>query len=320
MATVEAASLTKTPSRDRASLRKRIISGVLMSVIILAALIADLWFPPIYPFFGVVVLIIAIITSWELSKLLLLFPMPVRPWFCILGSVAIPLSVWVTAWGSPAYAAFVGSLNPNFRPPFAVFCSFAMIAFMLEAIFYTSPGKAMMVIAGHMFVFFYVGLLGSFVVLLHWFGSSAAEGTYILVMTIFTAKFCDIGAFFAGRKFGRHKMSPVLSPGKTIEGGIGGMLTSTVFATLAVLLGEWTGIMPEFPWYAGAIFGLVVGFAAMIGDLMESLIKRDCRAKDASDNVPGFGGVLDVVDSVFFSAPVAYLLLSIWKAHERGWF
>ena len=176
-----------------------------------------------------------------------------------------------------------------------------------------------MVIAGHLIVFFYVGILGSFVVLLHWFGSTAAEGTYILVMTIFTAKFCDIGAFFAGRRFGRHKMAPLLSPGKTIEGSIGGMLTSTIFAVLAVLLGELTGIMPGIPWYAGAIFGLVVGFAAMIGDLMESLIKRDCRAKDASDNVPGFGGVLDVIDSVFFSSPVAYLLLSIWKAVERGW-
>jgi phosphatidate cytidylyltransferase len=289
-----------------------------MSALILGSLIGDTWFAPYYPLFGLVSLAVAGVTSWELANLLCSYPMPIRRWLCVLGGVLIPMSVWLTALNLPGYTSFVGSPNPNFRPPAVAFCSFAMIAFLIEAVNYTKPGRAMLAIAGHLVVFFYVGILGSFLALLHWFGQTPAEGTYILVMTIFTAKFCDMGAFFTGRAVGRIKMAPLLSPAKTIEGSVGGIASSTLFGTLVALVGEATGVMTGVPWYAGATFGLVVGFTALIGDLMESLIKRDCHTKDASDNVPGFGGVLDVVDSVFFSAPVAYLLLSIWRAIGRG--
>jgi phosphatidate cytidylyltransferase len=288
-----------------------------MAVVLLGVIIADTWLAPYYPLFGLIALGVAVRTSWELAQLLRAFPMDIRPWFCVLGGVAIPMSVWATAIGSDIYIDLTGGPNPNFRPPAIVFCACAMLAFLLEAYSYRSPGKATLVIAGHLVVFFYVGILGSFVVLLRWFGKTPGEGTYILIMTIFTAKFCDIGAFFAGRAFGRHKMAPLLSPGKTVEGAIGGLLTATAFGTLALVVGQWCGWSAGLPWYAGAIFGLVVGWLAQIGDLMESLLKRDCRSKDAGDSIPGFGGVLDVVDSVFFSAPVAYLLLALGNAWMR---
>ncbi len=309
-------SLTPVKS-DRYGLRARVVSGVIMAVILLGITIVDTWFAPYYPLFAIISLGVAILTSWELAHLLKAFPIEIRPWFCILGSVAIPMSVWVTALGSETYIDLVGSDNPNFRPPAIVFCACAMLAFLIEAYSYKAPGKATLVIAGHLVVFFYVGILGSFVVLLRWFGQTPAEGTYILIMTVFTAKFCDIGAFFAGRNFGKHKMAPLLSPGKTVEGAIGGLLASTLFGMIAHLVGQWAGWAEGLPWYSGAIFGLVVGWAAQIGDLMESLLKRDCRSKDAGDSIPGFGGVLDVVDSVFFSAPVAYLLLAIGNAVLR---
>ena len=120
---------------------------------------------------------------------------------------------------------------------------------------------------------------------------------------IFVPKCCDIGTYFTGRYLGRHRMTPLLSPKKTWEGLAGGL----VAAMATALLVGWL-IVPLFRRGAGeaVLFGLVVGVAGVLGDLAESLIKRDCGAKDASQVVPGFGGVLDVVDSVLFAAPVAY--------------
>ena len=123
-----------------------------------------------------------------------------------------------------------------------------------------------------------------------------------VALAIFVPKMCDTGAYFTGRLLGRHKMAPVLSPKKTLEGAAGGLalavVTAIVIDQIAPVLAG--GLM------AAAGFGLTVGLAGLFGDLAESLIKRDCQAKDASAVMPGFGGVLDVVDSIVFAAPVAY--------------
>jgi phosphatidate cytidylyltransferase len=122
----------------------------------------------------------------------------------------------------------------------------------------------------------------------------------------------DIGAFFTGTFLGKHKMTPTLSPKKTWEGFVGGMLSGAAAAVgLSFAAPVFPGGMPE-----AAAFGLVVGVAGVLGDLAESLIKRDCGTKDASKSIPGFGGVLDVVDSVLFAAPVAYLWFA-WNGQFR---
>ena len=110
-------------------------------------------------------------------------------------------------------------------------------------------------------------------------------------------------------------MTPKLSPGKTWEGIFGGVLLAVVLAiglTTATqsILGDRT---PS--WGRAACFGLTLGIVGPVGDLVESLIKRECRQKDAAASIPGFGGTPDVVDSVLFSGPVAYLLLSWFLAH-----
>src|SRR5262249_25636707 len=115
--------------------------------------------------------------------------------------------------------------------------------------------------------------------------------------------------YFGGRSFGRHKLCPWLSPNKTVEGAIAGLIAS-ILGTLAVVAigAKLLDTPPAMAWTTSAMFGLSVGALAMVGDLVESLIKRDCQQKDASDLVPGFGGVLDVMDSPLFSAPLAFLL------------
>jgi phosphatidate cytidylyltransferase len=154
----------------------------------------------------------------------------------------------------------------------------------------------------------YLGLLPSFLVQLRWLDAATTtprDARAALALAIFIPKCCDIGAYFTGRLLGRHPMSPLLSPKKTWEGLMGGLLLS---ATVAVAMNRSLSVVPGGD-VSAAAFGLVVGGVGALGDLAESLIKRDCRRKDASNVMPGFGGVLDVIDSIVFAAPVAYYWL-----------
>ncbi|MCX5635992.1 MAG: phosphatidate cytidylyltransferase, partial [Planctomycetota bacterium] len=130
-------------------------------------------------------------------------------------------------------------------------------------------------------------------------------GLWAILMFIFVVKCADIGAYTIGSVFGKHKFSPKISPGKTWEGMAGAVLFATI---VAILFAVVFGIMKV--WQA-AIFGLFFAFIGQFGDLAESMIKRDAAQKDSSDSVPGFGGVLDVIDSPLAAAPFAYLFFII---------
>ncbi len=126
----------------------------------------------------------------------------------------------------------------------------------------------------------------------------------------------DSGAYFVGRKFGRTKMAPTLSPKKTIEGLLGGVMTCVIVALLFALA------VPDvsFPYPITHLLLLAVGlaFAAPLGDLSESVLKRDCGVKDSGHSLGGHGGVLDRIDSMLFCMPIcyAYLRLFVWPAIE----
>ena len=150
----------------------------------------------------------------------------------------------------------------------------------------------------------YVGLLGSFIIQFRWL-EGQHDGLIPLALLIATAKGADTGAYTVGRLAGKRKLIPRLSPNKTIEGAIGGLVFA-VLATLIVVMSARAAGITTLSWPAAIGFGLIVGLAAQLGDLMESMIKRDCARKDASATLPGFGGVLDVMDSLLFAGPVAY--------------
>src|SRR5207245_2156367 len=101
----------------------------------------------------------------------------------------------------------------------------------------------------------------------------------------------DSGAFFAGHFFGRHKLAPRISPGKTWEGVLGGLVFSVAAAVL------FAGLPMNVPWYLAVLLGLLIGVASTLGDLAESLIKRQTHVKDSGQFMPGHGGILDRVDS-----------------------
>ena len=115
----------------------------------------------------------------------------------------------------------------------------------------------------------------------------------------------DIGAYMIGRRYGRHSLSPI-SPGKTIEGALGGMFCALgVGCTGGILLG-W-----RFGWLIGAMLGVVVALFALVGDLTESMMKRDAGIKDSGDAIPGHGGILDRIDSYLFVPAVVYSLVTL---------
>ncbi|MDM4762884.1 phosphatidate cytidylyltransferase [Galbitalea sp. SE-J8] len=153
------------------------------------------------------------------------------------------------------------------------------------------------------FVLVYIVFLGSFAIVL--VGNDGGQwwvlGFLIVVVSV------DTGAYAAGLAFGRHKMAPMISPGKTWEGFAG----SVVAATIAGILIAW--LMLGQPWWVGIPLGLALVASATSGDLSESLIKRDLGIKDISTWLPGHGGVLDRLDSTMLSAPVAYALFLLFR-------
>ncbi len=128
--------------------------------------------------------------------------------------------------------------------------------------------------------------------------------TMKILMILLVVKFTDIGAYFGGRATGRHKLIPWLSPGKTWEGLGFGLLTAGMMGALVA-----RGIY-GITWWQGAGFGVVIGGIGQLGDLLESMMKRDAEVKDSSSLIPGFGGVLDIIDSPLLAAPFAYLVFS----------
>lgn len=184
-----------------------------------------------------------------------------------------------------------------------------LIAFVGEMLRFKLPGGHMINLSGAIFAIAYVGLLGSFMVMLR-----IAYGVAAVVSMIVVVKFCDIGAYTVGRLVGRHKMAPNLSPGKTIEGGFGGVAFAILGAWLstAVIFPLATGEPSQTTWIGVVVYGVTVGLAGALGDLAESLIKRDVMRKDSGTNVPGFGGFLDIFDSLLLAAPVAF---GLWAFH-----
>lgn len=291
----------------------RVVSGVLIVAALVLTLYLDQWLAPWFPLWFCVTGAGMAAVTVELAGLM--DETATRPSLQVaLGGVA---AILLANW-----APHIVSMRPAsdrisaivFEPSAAVsslgwpllsFVAVFMLTFVVESLRFKEPGRAVASIAGTILIVGYAGLLGTFVIQMRWL-DGCKHGLMPLAFLIASTKGADTGAYTVGRIAGRHKLWPAVSPNKTIEGAVGGL----AFALIAALLVEWVArssvSLSGVGWPAAICFGLVLGVVGQLGDLMESMIKRDCRRKDASAVVPGFGGVLDVLDSTLFAAPVAY--------------
>lgn len=159
----------------------------------------------------------------------------------------------------------------------------------------------------------YTGGLFSFAYAIryHPYAVGAAAGTALLFLPVLLVWATDTGGYFIGRAFGRRKLHPTVSPGKTVEGAVGATLLALlicwVFVTYVLVPTAQLALRPS----GIVLFALVVSVAVQIGDLSESLLKREAGVKDSSRILPGHGGVLDRIDGLVFALPLAYLLLGV---------
>jgi phosphatidate cytidylyltransferase len=181
------------------------------------------------------------------------------------------------------------------------------LQFFAEMLRYREPGRAVLRLALATFVTLYPGLFVALLASLRFLHGNA-WGMAALVSVVFVVKISDTCAYAAGKTWGRRKMSPHLSPGKTIEGGIGALVGAALSAWLyfdLMLPAAIRGAETASSWWSSMVYGVVVALAGMVGDLAESLVKRDCGRKDSSRWLPGLGGILDILDSLLFAAPTA---------------
>lgn len=133
------------------------------------------------------------------------------------------------------------------------------------------------------------------------------QGLGLLVFIVVVTWATDTGAYGFGTHFGKHKLTPRLSPNKTVEGAIGGFFTGILVAVLILLF--WKSLRQVIIWRDGILLGIILGIVTQIGDLAESAFKRDAQLKDSGNMIVGHGGILDVIDSLLLAIPVSYLYL-----------
>jgi len=180
--------------------------------------------------------------------------------------------------------------------------AFVLLALLLYQYIYYGTSGVVANCGASYFSILYLGLLSSFCV------SMRLEfGLWPLLMFVFVVKSADIGAYAIGSLFGKHKFSPKISPSKSWE-GMGGAVGAAAIVAVGFALS--CDIMV---WWSAVIFGVCFAFIGQIGDLVESMMKRDAEQKDSANNVPGFGGILDIIDSTLVAAPFAYLFFMFTK-------
>jgi phosphatidate cytidylyltransferase len=186
----------------------------------------------------------------------------------------------------------------------AVSALFFVIAASLVVQLIRSSGKMLLEVSGTVFAALYAGLLPGYLLRFYDLPGGAPD-PWPVTFALLLVWGCDTGAYVVGSVIGRHKLWPRISPGKTWEGAAGGLIAAVA---LAIAFGNWAG---ELTLAQRTIAGLLAGLFAQIGDLAESLMKREASIKDSGGTLPGHGGILDRLDSVVLAVPSLYYWLHL---------
>ncbi|MGI9039121.1 MAG: phosphatidate cytidylyltransferase [Gemmatimonadota bacterium] len=239
--------------------------------------------------------VLAVVAVRELGRMLAVTERPFLWRLAPAAAAALPTVAWTVGWGG-----------------FSLFVASTLIVMLGVATLRIPPDRGPFEATALSFTsVLYVGGLLSFALLLReTLVEDRAFGFALFLLPVVITWVADSAAYFAGRAFGKRPMAPIVSPNKTVEGGIAGLLAGPVAALLMAY-----AAVPQLaalgPLRLG-ITGLLVAAAAILGDLAESALKRECGVKDSSNLLPGHGGLLDRMDSLLFAFPVAYLCLALW--------
>jgi phosphatidate cytidylyltransferase len=241
--------------------------------------------------------LLALLAGRELARILRAKGVRAAPfWSCGLALGGVVLAAFMPVDGT----AFVGASVVN---------SAIALVFVGSLVYYAGAKQTEGMVAaagGALLSFVYVGLMLGFLTAIR-----RENSAWLLAWVLLTTKLADIGAYTVGRAFGRHKLIPWVSPGKTWEGFVGALVFAGLLAP-ALAVGLTAMDVPGVPGlWACVLMGVVLAGVGHAGDLVASMLKRDAGRKDAGASVPGFGGVLDVLDSVLLAGPVAFWLLRI---------
>ncbi len=265
-----------------ANLIPRVLAGTLLA----AGVFAGLWWGPMW-FWSIGVALVSALGCRELLELFKARGVQVYRIFGIVMCAIIPLVVFDAGGGTRAGEVL-----------FIVLACFGL--FLIQFLRSENP-RALEGIALTLFSILYIGWFMSHLIKLRFLPEGHLWVAYLIAVT----KSGDIGAYVIGSLFGRHSLIPHISPKKSVEGTVAGLAVSVGVSV------AFAGHLPlPFSIPELTLIGLVTGIVAQCGDLSESLIKRYCGAKDSSRIIPGFGGLLDVLDSVLFTAPLFYFFLN----------
>ena len=225
-------------------------------------------------------------------------------------------AIVLAAWGHTRLPAASSDTN-NLLLSLGLICAAVTLSFWLlllaEAVRYREPGHSMESLGANLLTILYSGGLLAVIAQFRWFPSPAL-GYFAIGSVIIAAKSGDIMAYTFGRLWGKRKMVPTLSPGKTWMGGFGAIVGSCLGGWLWLTFGG--RLFDATPTASSLLcvlsYSASMGVVGLIGDLCESLIKRDCEKKDSAQLLPGFGGLLDLLDSPLFAGPVALAWWVFW--------
>lgn len=230
--------------------------------------------------YSLLILLAMVIALFELNKMFSIIKIASPLWFMLLGLFVL--------FAAAVYGGVLLYLYGIF---------FVIFVFLLSGVFFY-PGLGPEKLAGGLFGVLYISML-----LFLYFLGSMEDGRYWIFLVLAGTWTGDIMAYIVGKKFGRKKIAPLLSPGKTIEGALAGIIGSIL---ILLILNQYF-ILTTAP--AVLVLGLLLGIAGICGDLFESSIKRTSGTKDSGSLIPGHGGIMDRIDSLFFIAPTAYWVI-----------
>ena len=298
---VTSAPVAPPPSKAKVFAR-RLFSTVILWAVVLAAMFSGNKFLSDYVFL-VIMVVLAAVGLAEFYGLVEKERMVCFKGWGIFGGVLLMVGT---------FYHFQGKLGLHQTPARAndfetVFLILFVLGLCVRQFVSKSNTKGILAISTTLFGLMYVPWLLNFIQKIHFFPTLGGDGKFYVLYFILVTKFSDTGAYAVGSLIGRHKMIPRISPGKTWEGFGGAIVVST---GASLLFAHFAGDkLAGMNWMHAVILGVILSVSAVVGDLIESIFKREAGVKDSGGFFPGIGGILDLLDSLLFNAPIMYLYL-----------